>query len=97
MNPCSRPYKLLEETEAGAQGLACPPVLQRVPGPFPLQRMGAEVGAGSAAQLLVLAGPQPGQLLRKLEWSRGLQEGLGRAQMASWTLDHVSTRRGDGV
>lgn len=74
MNPCSRLYKLLEETEAGVQGLACPPSLQRVPGPFPRQYMGAEVGAGSAAQPWVPTGPRPRQLLRKLEQARGFQD-----------------------
>lgn len=44
VNPCPRPHKLLEETETGAQGLVCPPVLQRVSGPFSTQRMDAEVG-----------------------------------------------------
>lgn len=66
MNPCLRPHKLLEETGAGAQGLVCPPVLQRVPGPFPTQRMDAEVGAGSATQQVVLTGAWPGQLLGNL-------------------------------
>lgn len=67
-----KPHRLLEETDAGTQSLACSYVLQMVPGLFPRQRIDAVVGVGLAAwqSLLTGAWTTSGQLLLKSERGR---------------------------
>lgn len=102
MNPCPRPHKLLEETETGAQGLVCPPVLQRVSGPFSTQRMDAEVGGrlchpavGSDRGMARTTSQEMerGQIFTRLGWAQidlevsPPEEGMGSSMI--WEARHL--------